>query len=245
MPGWSASAKQARVASRSSSRACRCGSRHYRCRAAGWQRRRGRPSAGPANRGRSAGTVSARRSFLFQSGKASRRARLASSSRPSRLMSSSPCSSARAVSRYRPRSSSAFQLFQVSGADAADVADGQHRQQVQPLLGLHRLGEIPHRARIGDIALLRHVRHQQVIPHQPFDGIAFLWLQAQPRTDLARDLCAQNRVILCPPLADVVQQQRDIKNLAVHALFQDATGNRQRLRAVLPARSAPRSRCTE
>ena len=103
----------------------------------------------------------------------------------------------------RPRSFAvqAAQQFRLpvvpgSGANGADVADGQNRQQVEPLLGLHRLCEIPHRAWIRDIALLRHIRHQQMIPNQPLDGIAFLWLEAQARTDLSRDLCPQNRVIL-------------------------------------------------
>jgi hypothetical protein len=73
----------------------------------------------------------------------------------------------------------AFQLFHVFGPHAPDVADGQHGQQVQPLPRFHRLGEVAHGARVGDVALLRHVGHQQVIAHQPFDRFAFCGFQAQ------------------------------------------------------------------
>ena len=89
-------------------------------------------------------------------------------------------------------------------ADPANITDRQHRQQIKPLAGLHDLGEIPHRPRIRDIALLRHVGHRQVIADQPFDGFAFLCRQTKARGNLARDLRAKDRMILGPPLTDVV-----------------------------------------
>ena len=63
-------------------------------------------------------------------------------------------------------------------ANTANVADRQHRQQVQPLASLHRLGEIPQGARVRQVAFLRHVGHQQVIAHQPFHGFGIGLVQA-------------------------------------------------------------------
>ena len=49
-----------------------------------------------------------------------------------------------------------------------------------------------------------------MVAHQPFDGLALVLLQPEPRRNLARDLRAQNRMILGPTLADIVQEQRDV-----------------------------------
>ena len=109
----------------------------------------------------------------------------------------------------------------------ANVADRQHGQKVKPLAGLYRLGKVAHRARVADIALLRHVGHKQVIAHQPFDRFAFLCVQTQPGADAAGKLRAQDRMILGPSLADVVQQKGDIDHSPVDPAFQDAAGDRQ------------------
>ncbi|CAM4376780.1 hypothetical protein PARU111607_15995 [Palleronia rufa] len=114
-----------------------------------------------------------------------------------------------------------------AGPDAADVADGQQRQQVQPLAGPHRLGEVADRARIAQVALLGHVRHQQVIAHQPLHRFGIGAVHPHPRADLACDAGAQDGVILVPALADVVEQQRDIENPPRQALSGDAGGGGQ------------------
>ena len=106
--------------------------------------------------------------------------------------------------------------------NAADVADSQNGQQIKPFLGFHRLGKIADRAGLGEIAFLRHVRHQKVISHQPLDGFDLGLLQSEPWGHFAGDLCAQNGMILGPSLADIVQKQRHIERLSIHAFFQDA-----------------------
>ena len=110
---------------------------------------------------------------------------------------------------------------------AANIADRQHRQQVQPFAGGDGAGKIAGGARIPDIAFLRHVGHQKVIAHQPFDGFAFLGIQTQTRGDLAGDLGAQNRMILGAAFADVVQQKRHIHHAAVYPLTKNGRGQRQ------------------
>ena len=119
-------------------------------------------------------------------------------------------------------------------SDPANVTDGQHGQQVQPPDGSHRLGEILYRARVCDIALLRHVGHQKVIAHQPFDCFAFPLCHAQPWGDLARNFGAQNRMILRPSLADVVQQHRHHQGLAIDALVDDFRADRQLVFQLVP-----------
>ena len=121
-----------------------------------------------------------------------------------------------------------------AGADTADIADRQHRQQIQPLAGFHRLGEIAYRARIADIALLRHVGHQQVIAHQPFDGFTFFLCQPQTRRDPAGNLGAEDRMIFGAALADIMQQKRHIQNPAADPGFEDRGGQRQFLDQLAP-----------
>jgi hypothetical protein len=113
------------------------------------------------------------------------------------------------------------------GADAADVADRQDRQKLQPFPRLHRLGEVAHRAGVGDVAFLRHVGHEQVVAHEPFHGLALGRLQAETGADRPRDAGADDRMILLPALADVVQEAGHVEHLAVHAVLEDAGGDGQ------------------
>ena len=101
------------------------------------------------------------------------------------------------------------------GPDAADIADCQHGQQVQPLARFHRLGEIGDRARVGDVAFLRHVGHDQMRAHQPFDRLDLFLGEPEPLADRARDPGAEDRMVLLPALADIVQEDRQIEDLAV------------------------------
>ena len=77
-------------------------------------------------------------------------------------------------------------------ANAANIAHRQNGQQIQTFGGLNSLGKIPYCARIGDITFLRHIRHQQMIADQPFNGVHFFLRQAKPRCNLARDFCPQD-----------------------------------------------------
>ena len=114
-----------------------------------------------------------------------------------------------------------------TGADAPNIANCQHAKQVQPFARLDGLGKIAHCARVCNVALLRHVRHQQVIAHQPFHSRAFGFLQPKAGGHSARDPGPQDRMILVPPLANVMQQERDIQGTAIDPLFQDCRGDRQ------------------
>ena len=59
------------------------------------------------------------------------------------------------------------------------------------------------------------------MPDEPFHGGAFGLVQPQPGRHAPGDPGAQDRVVLVPALADVVQQERDVEDPAVHALLQD------------------------
>ena len=117
---------------------------------------------------------------------------------------------------------------------AADVADGQHGQQVQPLAGFNRLGKVAHGSRVADVAFLRHVGHQQMPAHQPLDRLAFLLVQAQPGRHAPRDLGAEDRVILGPALPDVMEEKGDIQNPAADPGLEDRGRKRQILDQLAP-----------
>ena len=66
-------------------------------------------------------------------------------------------------------------------ADRADVDDGQDQQQPQPLRALHLVDEILDRLGVGEVALERGRRQQQMIAHQPRDGLGLGWVEAEAR----------------------------------------------------------------
>ena len=61
-----------------------------------------------------------------------------------------------------------FPIVPRLGAHTTNIADGQHGQQIQSFDRLHRFGKSANCARVRNITLLRHVRHHEVIAHQPF-----------------------------------------------------------------------------
>ena len=114
-----------------------------------------------------------------------------------------------------------------AGADAADVADGQHGQQLQPARALDRGGEVAGGARVGQVALLGGVRHQQVVLHQPDHELGVLGVEPEARRQPLGDLGADRRMVASRALADVVQQEREVEHLAVDAALEDVGGDRQ------------------
>ena len=58
-----------------------------------------------------------------------------------------------------------------AGADRANVDHGQHQQQPQPLRALHVRDEVLDRLGIGEVALERGLRQQQMIANQPGDRL--------------------------------------------------------------------------
>ena len=77
-------------------------------------------------------------------------------------------------------------------AHTANVANSQNGQQVQPFDCFYSLCEIAHGARIRDVAFLRHIGHQQVIAHKPFNRVTLVRLQSQTWRDRAGNLCAKH-----------------------------------------------------
>ena len=74
-----------------------------------------------------------------------------------------------------------------AGADRLDIRDRQHQQQLQPLHGLHHVGESLDGRGVGKIAALRRVRHQQMMFHQPGHRFGLGRVEPEPRPELARD----------------------------------------------------------
>ena len=88
-----------------------------------------------------------------------------------------------------------------AGPDRANVADGEHEQHLQPLLRLHDRGERLGRSRVGEIAPLRRVGHDQMLFDEPGDVFGAGGGEAEPRAELARDLGAGVRMVVGRPLA--------------------------------------------
>ena len=110
---------------------------------------------------------------------------------------------------------------------AANVADGQHRQQIQPFPGFHGLCKIAHCAQIAEIALLGNVRHQQMIAHQPFDRFRLFGGQAKAGRHAPGNLGTQDGMVLGAALAHVMQEQGHVQDAPVHAIGQDPAGDGQ------------------
>ena len=70
----------------------------------------------------------------------------------------------------------------------ADINDGQHQQQAEPLWRLHDAGKVEHGLEVRQIALERGRRHQQMLANEPGNGFGFSRRQPEARTQFERDL---------------------------------------------------------
>ena len=96
-------------------------------------------------------------------------------------------------------------------AHGADVAGREDHQQCQPLRRLHDIGEGAGGFGVLQVACLGDFAHRQMVLDQPGDGIGLGRVEPEPRAEFAGDAGAGDRMVLRPPLGDIVQEQRDIK----------------------------------
>ena len=101
---------------------------------------------------------------------------------------------------------------------SATVSD---QQQLEPLLRLHDRGERLGGARIGKVAPLGHVGHDEMLLDEPGDALGVGGRQPEPRTEPARDLGAGLRMVGRPALGDVVQESGEIELGAVRDLVDE------------------------
>ena len=94
------------------------------------------------------------------------------------------------------------------GRDGAHVGEGQEQQRLEPIDRADGAHEAGHRAVVVDIALLGHLRHQQMIAHQKDDQVALFAVQREPAADLGGELRAEFVMVVAVALADIVKQQR-------------------------------------
>ena len=87
--------------------------------------------------------------------------------------------------------------------------------------------EILDRLGIGEVALERGRRHQQMIAHQPGDGLGLGRVEPEARAELQRDLGAEHAMVAAAALGDVVQQHGDVERPARGDLAEQ--GGRQRM----------------
>ena len=66
-----------------------------------------------------------------------------------------------------------------------------------------------------------------MVSHKPFYGFHIGFVQAKPRSHLARNLCTNHRMIFIAAFADIMQQKGNVDHLSVQTFFQNRTGNGQ------------------
>ncbi len=76
--------------------------------------------------------------------------------------------------------------------------------EVHPVL--HKAREVDDHLRVSEIASLRHVRHQQVVPHDEDASLDALRRETEALEALARQRGALVRMVAAAPLPDVVEQ---------------------------------------
>ena len=108
-------------------------------------------------------------------------------------------------------------------------------EQLHPLQRLHDGGEILDRLAVGQIARLRHRRHDEVHLDQPGDELGLGRVESESRAQPPRDARAGDRMVLDPALGDVVQEQRDVEHGAVLRLDRAHQLARQRDGGILAA----------
>ena len=96
-------------------------------------------------------------------------------------------------------------------ADCTDICGCQNQQKTQAFHRLHDSAKIGDRLGIVDIPPERGIAEQQVIPHQPFDGLGLFLRQTKPGAKVERHIGAQLGMITTPAFGDIVQQHRHIE----------------------------------
>ena len=86
----------------------------------------------------------------------------------------------------------------------------------EPLGGLHGGREILDRARVRQVAALRHIAHDEMFAHQPFGQPCFSFCKTQSRPKPPRNARTGNRMVFGSPLGDIMQQNREINDIAVN-----------------------------
>ncbi len=113
-----------------------------------------------------------------------------------------------------------------AGTDRADIDHGKDGQKAESLGALHLSHEVVDGLGVGKVALEGGVADQEMMAHQPGDGIGFARIQPEAGAQLAGDLLAEDRMIALPPLGDVVEQHRDIEHAARADLPEQRGGER-------------------
>ena len=113
------------------------------------------------------------------------------------------------------------------GADSAHIGNGQHQQKAQPFRALHNLGDVQDGFRVFDIAAEGGFADQQMMQHQPGNGLRLLRCQAKRGADMQRQFRAQFGMITAAPLGGIMQQHRNKKRTAGLHLADQFTGHRR------------------
>ena len=97
----------------------------------------------------------------------------------------------------------------------AEIGDGEHEQELQPLAALHEIGEVADGLRVVQVAALGEGAHHQMMLDEPGRGLGFRRGETEPRPKLARDAGADLRMVLVAALGDVVQEGCDVERAAI------------------------------
>ncbi len=98
------------------------------------------------------------------------------------------------------------------GAGAADVGHGEQVQGREVALVAHALGKRGDHVGVGQVLLLRHLAHGQVLAHQEFDELRVGARHAMLAAKAPHLLRADLRMVAAAALADVVEQRRQVQD---------------------------------
>ena len=120
----------------------------------------------------------------------------------------------------------AFPAVPHAGADGADVGNGEGDQHFEPFLRLDDRGQAFGGARVGDVAALRRVGHDQMLLDEPGDVVGAGRRQPEAGTQPARHLGARLRMVARPALGDVVEEGAEIELGAMDDLVDELADER-------------------
>jgi hypothetical protein len=97
------------------------------------------------------------------------------------------------------------------GAGAAHVGHGQQVQAGQPTGVAHLLGKAGHHVGVGQVFLLRHAAHGQVLAHQELDQAGVGLVQPVVAAEAPHLHRAQLGMVAAAPLGHVVEEGGDVE----------------------------------
>ena len=123
----------------------------------------------------------------------------------------------------------AFPAVPRDGPDGADIRDRKQQKKLQPFRTLHDLRESPDGLRIGNVAMLCGLAHDEMMLDKPRCRLGFRGGKPKAQRERAREGGANDAVVAFAGFRHIMHQERKIKRGAILNIANDFRRQRELL----------------